>query len=146
MNNILKTIGLAITLALVSIAATAQVDTDAAIAARESVITQLEGGFTHEEIINSLTPGISRAEATIFCLVSGGEENREAFILAGIDGADSYSEARSVAVAVMATVGLSSPEVAIAQRKLTEYEKLMAQPSTYQDNYSPTGVGTSPDV
>ena len=146
MNGFIKTISLAISLALISITATAQVDTEAAIAAREQVISQLEGGFTHEEIINGLTPGISRAEATIFCLVSGGEENREAFILAGIDGADSYSEAREVALAVMATVGLSSPEVAIVQKKLTEYERLMAQPSTYQDNYSPTGGGTSPDV
>ena len=152
MQNLIKIISLTITMALFAVTASAQEGTTPApeeltgSANYQVVQAMLAEDATMEQIIATLEEKMSRSEATVFCLVAAGQENRQACIEAGIDGAASYAEARAVAMAVLATVGANSPEAALVQKRLTEFTKTMDQPTTYSDDYSPYGGGTSPDV
>lgn len=114
-------------------------------AAYQAVQNMLADGSSPSGVVDAMVSrGMTLSEATVFAMVSGGEQHRVAIATAGVAAADTLAEARTVADAVVATSGQSGP-VAIAVREaLHRYADSMPAPSVYEDDYTPTGTGVSP--
>lgn len=93
---------------------------------------------------DTVAAGMTLAEATVFAMVCGGEENRVAIATAGVELAGNLAQAQSVATAVKATAGQTGAVAVAVDKAMLEYARLMPQPNVHQDEYTPTGGGVSP--
>jgi hypothetical protein len=111
-------------------------------AAYSTVQTMLVDGRTPADIIAALkNDGRTLSEATVFAMVSGGEDNRVAFATAGVASATSLMEARGVVDAVLATAGRTGSVAGAVQVALTDYAASIQAPSTYTGGNIATGGG-----
>ena len=143
MHKALITLWLATIMAFTSLLASAEVDQQDP--AFEAVKTAVANGDSAESIIRMLIAepyGKTLAEATVYAMVAGGQENRTAMIEAGIGLATTLPQAQQVAYAVEAAAGSASADAGTARDAVAEYAQNMPPPEVYQQNYSPTGGGT----
>jgi hypothetical protein len=111
-------------------------------AAYSTVQTMLAASSTPADIIAALKDdGRALSEATVFAMVSGGEDNRVAFATAGVASATSLMEAQTVVDAVLATAGQTGPVAEALQVAFTEYSSNIQPPSTYTGGNIATGGG-----
>ncbi len=114
-------------------------------AAYQAVQSMLADGSSPSAVVDSMVArGMTLSEATVFAMVSGGEQHRVAIASAGVAAADTLAEARTVANAVVATSGESGPVAVAVREALNRYADSMPAPSVYEDDYTPTGAGVSP--
>ncbi len=110
--------------------------------ARDTVVNMLGESQSAAAVIAALVAdGRGLIDATIFALVSGGEENREAIARAGIASAGSLAEAQSVANALIATAGATGPLADVVAQEMKAYRETLTPPSTYQGSGIATGGG-----
>jgi hypothetical protein len=111
-------------------------------AAYSTVQTMLAASSTPADIIAALKDdGRALSEATVFAMVSGGEDSRVAFATAGVASATSLMEAQTVVDAVLATAGQTGPVAEALQVVFTEYSTSIQPPSTYTGGNIATGGG-----
>jgi hypothetical protein len=112
-------------------------------AAYSTVQTMLaDGRSTPADIIAALKDdGRTLSEATVFAMVSGGEDNRVAFATAGVASATSLMEAQAVVDAVLATAGKTGPVADALGVAFTKYSASIQPPSTYTGGNIATGGG-----
>jgi hypothetical protein len=142
MKNTFLTVFFASLLALLPLGANA-VENQAAY---DEVISSLAASTAPADIISSLVNnhGMTLTAATVFAMVSGGQDNRVAFATAGIGLAGNLAQAQSVANGVKATAGQSGVVADAVDAALEQYVRTMPQPNVYEDDYSPAGGGVSP--
>ena len=111
----------------------------------ELVQNLLEGGSSTGDVVRAtVETGMSLAEATVFAMVCGGEENRVDIATAGIEAAGNLAQAQSVANAVLAAAGQTGAVAVAVNEAMEVYARHMPQPGVHQDDYTPTGGGVSP--
>ena len=111
--------------------------------ARDTVVSMLDQSQPATEIIAALmADGRDLIDATIFALVSGGENNRTAFAEAGIASATSLAQAQSVSYALIATAGATGPVADTVETAMKTYSNRLTPPSTYQGSGIATGGGS----
>jgi hypothetical protein len=142
MKNAFFTVFFASLLALLPLGANA-VESQAAY---DEVISSLAASTAPADIISSLVNnhGMTLTAATVFAMVSGGQDNRVAFATAGIGLAGNLAQAQSVANGVKATAGQSGVVADAVDAAMEQYVRTMPQPNVYEDDYSPAGGGVSP--
>ena len=142
MKNTFLTVFFASLLALLPLGANA-VENQAAY---DEVISSLAASTAPADIISSLVEnhGMTLTEATVFAMVSGGQDNRVAFATAGIGLAGNLAQAQAVANGVKDTAGQSGEVANAVDAAMEEYVRAMPQPNVYEEDYSPAGGGVSP--
>jgi hypothetical protein len=124
-------------LAYIPLAAVAQ---DEGERSCDAVLSLLAGGSSAGDVVRAtVATGMSLAEATVYAMECGGDENREAIATAGIEAAGNFAQAQSVADAVLASAGQTGSVAEAVSAALQDYIKHMPQPDVYQDKYTPTG-------
>jgi hypothetical protein len=109
------------------------------------LLRMLEDDASAEALVRAtVATGLGLAEATVFALECGGENNQVAIAVAGVMLAGSLAQAQSVANAVLAIVSQSG-EVADAVREAVGLvARELPRPGVYVDEYTPTGTDVSP--
>ncbi len=111
-------------------------------AAYSTVQTMLVDGSTPAEIIAVLKDdGRTLSEATVFAMVSGGEDNRVAFVTAGVASATGLMEAQGVVDAVLAVAGRTGSVADAVQVAFADYAASIQPPPTYIGGNIATGGG-----
>ena len=112
------------------------------VAAYSTVQTMQANGSSAAETISVLKEdGRTLAEATVFAMVSGGEDMRVAYATAGVESATSLMEAQAVVDAVLAAAGETGPVADALQVAMNTYSKSIPPPSTYKGGNIATGGG-----
>ena len=88
--------------------------------------------------------GRTRPEATVFAMVSGGEDNRVAFAIAGVESSTSLMEAQLVTQAVLAAAGETGPVADAVREAMHAYSKTLRPPTTFDGGRIANGSGVSP--
>jgi hypothetical protein len=144
MQNTLLRVFLASLLALVPGIASAQEVEEASC---DKVRAWLAADSSADEVVQAVVAtGITLAEATVFAMVCGGEENRVAIASAGVASAGNLAQAQFVADAVMAAAGQTGAVADAVRAAVKTYAENMPQPEVYQDNYTPRGGSVSPAI
>ncbi len=144
MHKALMTLWLVAVMAVTSLVANAQ-QVDEQDPAFQAVKTAVANGDSAESIIRMLVAephSKTLAEATVYAMVAGGQENRTAMIEAGIGLASTLPQAQQVAYAVEAAAGTGSADAGTAKDALADFARALPPPDVYQQNYSPTGGGS----
>lgn len=140
MQKLMMTLWLATAMAFIPLAASAQSVEEGAYV---EVVEALAKNTSHADIIKDLIDkhGMTLSAATVFAMVSGGQENRVAFAEAGVGLATNLAQAQGVATAVKATAGDTGAVATAVDVAVDDFAAAMSQPSVYEQEYSPTGGG-----
>ena len=144
MKIALRNLCLASLLALALLAAIAQSDE---MPSCEKVQVLLNNGSSATDVVRAtMDKTMTLAEATVYAMVCGGEENRVAIATAGIESAGNLAQAQSVANAVLATAGQTGAVANAVNGAMKVYAEHMPQPYVHEDKYTPYGGGVSPST
>jgi len=144
MKNTLQYLCLLSVLAAVNLPASAQPGEKPSC---EKVQGLLKNGSPAADVVRAtMDSTMTLAEATVFAMVCGGEENRVAIATAGIESAGNLAQAQSVANAVLATAGQTGAVADAVNGAMKVYAEGMPQPYVHEDKYTPYGGGVSPST